>query len=325
MNIKTFNYNNLIKVVIGTVVAIGLCTLAFSGLTNSVKAAVVNKSEVIPTTYSATASDVKKSDVPKGYVKADYKVKLTESANKSTTKDISAEAAAELGVQDLWRLFGVDISGKTIEMTYHAVSSTQLRAQWLGMITVDKNLSYWFLVDAITGEHQTTGQNKYWSGDINVGFDSSLEKNPEKYTSLAKEVAEKYQLVPGKVLSAEYDGQGYIGNNDGSAKNPQIDLMVTSDKGQQAQLTFSRYNQEFLQVSYDRCVKDMKVFEEQCRKKALEESKNRMKAFDESKNKEDVTILHTDKDVEQITVKTGSRQVSGQQGSGGVSFSEQLP
>ena len=314
MNIKKFNINNLSRVVIGTVVAIGLCTLTFSGLTNSVKAAAVNKTEVIATTYSA-ATDTKESAVPQGYVKADYKVELTNSARRSTTKDMSAEAAAELGVQDLWRLFGVDMSGKTIEMTYQTVSPAQLRAQWKGIVTFDKNLNYWFTIDAITGEHQTTGQNKYWSGDINVDFDKSLEKKSEKYIYLAKEVAEKYQLVSGKVMSTEYNAQGYISNGDDSAKNPQIDLMVTSEKGQQAQLTFSRYNQEFLQVSYDSCVKDMKAFEEQCKKRTLEESKN----------KDNTPIIITNEDVEKITEETITKQVIGQQSSGGVSFSEVLP
>ncbi len=305
MSIKIFNRNNLSKVVIGTVVAIGICTLTFSSMTKSVKAAVVNKTEIIPTTYSTTASDAK--DVLKGYVKAAYKVTISKISCKTTKNDISAEAAAELGAQDLWRLFGVDMNGKTIEMTYHSVSSTQLRAEWLGMISVNKKLSYWFLIDAVTGECRNTSQDKYISGNINVGFDKELDKNPEQYTSLAKEVAEKYKLVSGKVVSAEYAGQGYIGNNDGSAKNPEIDILVTSDNGKQAQLTFSRYNQEFLQVSYDSCVKDMKAFEEQCRKKALEESEIRKKALEQSKNKGDSLIVITDDDIKKITEKTTTK------------------
>lgn len=263
MNIKTVDINNLKKIAIGTVAAIGICTLSFSGMTNSAKAAVVNKTESIPTTYSTTASNVNESKVPSGYVKTDYKVKISEYSVRPTAKDMSAEDAAELGAQDIWKLFGVDMNGKTIEMRYSAVSSVQPRANWEGVVTFDKNLNYWFTVDAITGEYGTTGQNKYWSENIDTGMDKALLKNAEQYTSLAKEVAEKYQLVSGKIVSAEYDGQGYTSNNDGSAKNSDIMIMVTSENGQQAQLIFSRYNQEFLQVSYDNCVKAMKAFEEQ--------------------------------------------------------------
>lgn len=294
MKFKKVNIKNLKKVLVGTVAAIGICTMSFIGITNSVKAVVVNKTEIISTKYSATDSTLKDSNVPNGYVKAEYQVVLSKYSAKTTSKDMSAQAAAELGVQDLWRLFGVDMNGKTVEMCYTAASSTQPRALWEGIITIDKNLNYWFTVDAITGEHQTTGQNKYWSSDINVGFDKSIEKNPDKYLTLAKEVTEKYKLVSGKVVSTEYIGQGYISNNDGSAKNPQIDIMVTSDNGQRAQLTFSSYNQEFLQVSYDSCVKDMKAFEEQCRIEALEQSKNG----------DVIDFVISDEDNEKITLKT---------------------
>jgi len=293
MNIKMTNGSNIKKVAIGTVAAIGICALSFSAMTNLAKAAVVNKTEVIPTTYSATVSNANESKVPSGYAKADYKVKISEYSSKPTEKDMSAEAAAELGAQDIWKLFKPDMSGKTIQMCYNAVTTTQPRAQWEGVITVDKNLNYWFSVDAITGEYQTTGQNKYWS-NTNADFDKALAKKTEQYTSLAKDVAEKYQLVSGKVVSSEYDGQGYSASSDLSAKNPEIFIMVTSENGQQAQLIFSRYNQEFLQVSYDSSVKDMKSQEEKIEKELAEKEKTQK----QKENTENFTpMLITQEDI----------------------------
>ncbi|MHB8063821.1 MAG: Rossmann-fold NAD(P)-binding domain-containing protein [Ruminiclostridium sp.] len=282
MNNKTDNVNDFKKVVVGTIAAIGICVLSFSGLTNSAKAALVNKTESIPTTYSSTASEVKESGVPKGYVKADYHVKLLEFSDKPTVKDISAEAAAEFGAQDLWRLFGADLNDKTIQMCYNVVSSDMPRAEWTGLINVNENLCYGFMVDAVTGEVCSTSKLKYWSGNISVDFSKEQLKNSEQYTSLAKEAAEKYQLVSGKVVSAEYDGQCYIANNDDSARNPEIFIMVTSDNGQQAQFTFSRYKKEFLQVAYDSCVKEMKAVE----KKLEEDIKKKQQTRKEQKNNE---------------------------------------
>ena len=299
MNIKLANDNKVKKVIIGTVAAIGICTLSFVGISQTVKAAAVNKTEVVPTTYSAIVSNVQDSNVPEGYVKANYKLELSKYSTTPATKSISAEAAAELGAQDLWRLFGVDMNNKTIEMCYQAVSPTMPRAKWEGIINIDKNLNYWFTVDAITGENNTTGQNKYWSGDINIDFNKTLDKNPEQYLSLATELAEKHQFVSGKVVAAEYESQGYSTNNDGSGKNSDIIIMVKSENGQQAQLLFSTYNQEFLQVSYDSCVKEMKAIEAQVK----EELEQRVKeeTLDKNKGADDSSKLIIDTVTKQIS------------------------
>ncbi|KNF09082.1 hypothetical protein CLPU_4c01280 [Gottschalkia purinilytica] len=264
--------SNLKKVVIGTVAAIGTCTLSFSGLTQSVKAEVVNKTKIIPTAYSSSVSKVKKSVVPLGYVKATYNVEIGEYSEKPTAKDMSAEEAAELGAQNLWKIFGVDLSGKTIEMTYSAATSDQPRAQWEGIITIDENLLYSFTVDSVTGEHRSTSQSRYWTGNINVGMDMDLVKDSSKYIALAKEAAKKYQLVSGQVVSAEYSSQSYISNDIG--KNPGISIIVKSDNGQEAQLTFSRYNQELLSVEFDSWVKEAKILEEKIEKELREKAAN---------------------------------------------------
>jgi hypothetical protein len=296
MDIKSSNTGNIKKIAIGTVSAIGICALTFSIFTNTAQSAVINKTESIPTVYQASSASIK-PNTPKGYVKASYKVKLAESARKSTAKDMPAKDAAEIGAQDIWKLFGADLNGKTIEMSYNQVTDTQLRAQWQGEINIKKNLSYWFTVDAITGENLTTAQNKYWPGNVNVGFDKALNSDPAQYRELASKVAEKYQLVSGKIISAKYDGQGYTANNDGTASNPDISFIVTSDNGNRAQLLFSRYNQEFLQVSYDSCVKEMEAFSKKMEDEQAKKMQDKAKQKDQKNNTNSTSelILQEDK------------------------------
>lgn len=260
MNSKMVNLSQLKKVALGTVALIGICALVFSGITQVAKASLVNQTKTIPTTYSTTVSHAKQHELPEGYVKAAYQVKLSEHSDKPSAKDMSMEEAAELGVQNLWRFFKVNLDGKTIEMSYSATSSFNPRAEWEGIILIDKIPSYSFLVDAVTGEYRSIMQLKYWSGDINIGMDTALLKNHEQYATLARETAEKFQLVSGKIVDVELYSQGCIRDDPGV--NPDITMMVQSDTGQQAHLTFSRYNQELLAVAYDAWVKDVKVYDE---------------------------------------------------------------
>lgn len=155
------------KVAIGTVATIGICALVFSGLTQSVKAAVVNKTDTIQTAYSSTAG--KESSVPPDYEKTAYQVKFQNSADKPTAKDMSGEEAAELGAQKLSKLFGVDLKGKTIEMSYIAATSDQRRAVWMGCVKYDKDLYYWFTVDAVTGEFYATEKSNQYTILIRTG------------------------------------------------------------------------------------------------------------------------------------------------------------
>ncbi|NLK52525.1 MAG: hypothetical protein GX295_08795 [Syntrophomonadaceae bacterium] len=274
MNWKTVNGSNLKQIAVGTVAIITICALTSCGLMQVAKGAIVNKTEIIPTTYPSTVSDARQYGVPTGYVKTAYQVKLADSTDKPTAKDMSAEEAAELGAQNLWRLFGVNMDGKTVEMTYRPATAVQPRAEWMGSVTFDENLDYWFVVDAITGEYRSTHKSKYWNENINTGMDKDLLNNHEQYTALAKETAEKYQLVSGQVVSVEYGSQGATRNAAG-AKNADITMMVKSDNGQQAQLTFSRYNQEFLSVEYDSWLKDAEELEKEITKEVRKKAQER--------------------------------------------------
>ena len=250
------NFTNLKKTAVGTILAVSICTLAFGVITQSVKASIINKTQIVPTKYSATENIIKKPNIPKGYVKANYKVKINESQSGLLTKGISGNKAAEIGASDLWRLFKADLNGKTIEMSYSPASDIVPSAYWMGIIKINENLTYIFSVDVVTGNCLDTGKERYWPADnIKTSMNLDLMKNCETYLSKAKELAKKYNLVSGKIVSSKYASQGY--NSSDYGKNSVIDVSVTSDTGQKAQLTFSTYNQEFICVEYDDLLKSI--------------------------------------------------------------------
>jgi hypothetical protein len=254
------------RLALETAAVIGICALVFAGVTQAAFSAATNQTATVPAAYSTPASNASSnSGIPAGYVKVDYKLQLGPYSSQPAVESISEEEAAERGARDLWRVFNLDLSGKTIEMTYNKVTSTQPRADWAGIVTIDKNLSYFFSIDAITGEVRGTHKDKYWNEGVNTGMDVSLLQNHSKYDALARTITEKYQFVSGKVTSTECAGQGFCTNPAG-AQNSDVNIRVTSENGQQAQLEFSRYNQEFLGVDYDCWVKEITLMEEQAQK-----------------------------------------------------------
>ncbi|MEN6328655.1 MAG: hypothetical protein ABFD18_20920 [Syntrophomonas sp.] len=276
MNIKTINFSQLKKTVLGTVAAIGICTLGFSGMSQVVEASAVNQTKTIPTKYSTAVNQAQPNQVPAGYVKAAYQTKLSEFSGQPGIQDLSMEKAAEIGAQNLWKFFGVDLTGKTIDMSYYTPTDSSPRAQWEGIIFINKVPSYSFSVDAITGEYRTVGQEKYWTGNINTGMDKELIENHGQYAALAKKVAEKFQVVSGQIVSVQYAGQGMSSFKDVGV-NSDISMIVKSDNGQQAQLKFSRYNQELLDVAYDPWVKEARAYEQQIEKEMQERAAKSVK------------------------------------------------
>ena len=86
-------------------------------------------------------------------------------------------------------------------------------------------------------------------------------------------MAAKFHLVAGQIVAAEYYGQGYTSFKSGV--NPDITMSVKSDTGQEAHLTFSRYNQELLGVEYDPWVKDAQVYEAQMEKEMQQSTRHK--------------------------------------------------
>ncbi|MDQ0178266.1 hypothetical protein [Bacillus chungangensis] len=252
------------KMVFGSVGAIAAATIVFSGISQTVKALEMSKTKAVPTSYSIPYTKPFNSNIPTDDVKKDYKIKFV-GQDQPTVNDMKMEEAAELVSKNLWRIFQVDLKGKTLDMTYYPISTTRLRPKWDVSVKINDLLAYHYTLDAVTGENLSTEKSVYHDADIREEMDinPNLLKNSQEYQELAKATAEKYQFVSGKVTSAEYEGQVYQANILG-AQNVTIIFRVKSDKGEVARLTFSRYNQELLSVEFNSWIEEfeLKVNEE---------------------------------------------------------------
>lgn len=247
------------KMVFGSVAAIAAATIVFSGIGQTVKALEMSKTKAVPTSYNIPYTKPFNSNIPKDDVKKDYKTKFVGPA-QPTVNDMKMEEAAELARKSLWRIFQVDLKGKTLEMTYYPISTTELRPKWNVTIEINDSLIYGYTLDAVTGESLSITKSVYHNdADITEEPDDLeiLKKSQEyqEYQELAKAAAEKYQFVSGKVTSVKLSGNGYVANTLGG-KNITITLEVKSDQGEVARLTFSRYNQELLTVEFNSWIEE---------------------------------------------------------------------
>lgn len=243
-----------------------LCTALLAGLTIPAMAAEGTGLEPLPisgsTAQQTTAVYSKKAQLPltapEGYQKKAYKVAddpLEYYQNKKAPKDaVSRDDAAERGAQMLWELFGLDMTGKTVYMGFDPGSESYPQPTWSGDVRdgnsrTPQDDDFTFTIDAVTGERLCAAMGRTISEKVNLGLDSALAKNPAAYLDLAKKAAEKHSILGEKIKTAEYNCQGYSGND------PDISIDVTGENGAAANLVFSRYDKALKAVSYPKDVK----------------------------------------------------------------------
>lgn len=254
MNKRVNRKKELTKMALGAFAAIGACAVLFNGITEAAMASEIGKVENVPTSYSSAMAEAAENTVPAGYTKADYQAVQDSLAyyndKKPSAKDLTLEAAAELGAQMIWEVFGTDLNGTTIYMGYNPGTDTFPRAFWSGDVRFGstrepEDTCYTFMIDAVTGERFTTSYGRTLDKDVPLGLDKELAKNPGVYTDLAKQITEKLNLVQGTIESATYNSQGYGGND------PDITIDVYGTSGLKASMTFSRYDQTLKGIGYD--------------------------------------------------------------------------
>lgn len=294
------------KIIAGAFAAIGVCAFLFGGLSDAVMAAELGKTAAVPTSYllkeeiseakPTISEDVtvstetletpaikelqeKKAD---NYVKGNYKV-VSDPLTKDSTpteKDLTQDAAAEIGARMLWELFGLKMKGATIYMSYNSGTETFPRAFWsgdvrLGNTRLPEDTCYTFIIDAVTGERFNAGYARTLEKEVSLDFDKKLMDNPGEYTELARKLAEELDIVDGKAASSEYGCQGYS-NND-----PDITIEVTGTNGDRALLSFSRYDQQFKGIIYDASLKISEPAEKASAMKASEKAQETLEALPE--------------------------------------------
>lgn len=241
------------KTILTVTAVIGTSTLLFMGILQAIIAAEYKKTNTIPTNYVGYIRDSMKTvqnSMPQGYKKANYTVGAIEAEyyrnQTPTSKDMNKEDAAEIGAQVLWGAFDASLEGQVIEMGYQQATDSLPRSTWYAKVMIDGKSSYYFSVDSVTGELFSLGRGDGAPIDENVPaeYDEALDKNPQEFVSLAKELAEKYNVINGEVKSVKYNGQGYSNNE------PTIFIDITGENGVIALLTFSRYGKELISIVY---------------------------------------------------------------------------
>lgn len=251
---------NILKLTAATFAIIGAGTILFNSAAEVTLAANNGKVEKVPTSYQV--ADSLETTVPK--VTEDDSAKVSSSVKKvnytlsmddlntgtPTDTDLTMEEAAEAGRQYLENIFGLDLEGAYVYMSYEPGTETFPRAFWVGDVLFEKeqkpeSTRWTYLIDAVTGELFNIGHDRQLDVTVPLGYDKALEKDYSVYAELARKKAEECKLIDGPIDRIEYNCQGSSGND------PTIAVNVIGKNGEILNMDFSRYDQMFLGLITD--------------------------------------------------------------------------
>lgn len=232
--------------------ASGIAAGAFSMAADMTARAGLNEVQKVPTSYQVpAAASLPVPEVVQEKEQTNYTVSMSSMNEETpTAADLSMEEAAAVGVKYLEDIMEMDAEGANVYMQYYGGTITFPRAFWSGDVRFGEEVltdedTWSFMIDAVTGELFNIGCTETLDVDVPLGYDSSLEENCDLYKELAREIAERCNLVGGAVEKVEYGSQGY------SSNNPDITMEVTGESGEMALISFSRYNQRPLGIIMD--------------------------------------------------------------------------
>ncbi len=250
---------NILKMTAATFAIIGAGTILFNSAAEMTLAANNGKVEKIPISYQVAGS--LKTTLPKvtengrnkesGSVKVNYTLSLDSlNTGTPTDTDLTMEEAAEAGRQYLGNLFGLDLEGAYVYMSYSPGTETFPRAFWSGDVLFQKeqkpeSTRWTYMIDAVTGELFNICYARQLDVKVSLGYDKALEKDYSIYAQLAKKKVKKCKLIDSPIERVEYNCQGYSGNN------PTIAVDVIGKNGEIVNMDFSRYDQTFLGLITD--------------------------------------------------------------------------
>lgn len=257
---------NILKLTAATAAIIGAGTILFYAASEVTLAANVGKVETVATTYrvpdsSETALPVREEkkekeeeqkaekQVEKGTV--NYTLSM-DSLNTGTPADtdLTMEEAAEIGAGYLKEIFGLDLDGAYVYMSYYPGTQTFPRPFWSADVLFEKEQkpesTRWdYMVDAVTGELFNISHGRQLGVNVPLGMDAALEKDYSQYAELAKKKVAECKLIDGSINRVEYNCQGYQCND------PTITVDVIGENGEIVNMTFSRCDQAFLGLITD--------------------------------------------------------------------------
>ena len=250
---------NILKLTAATFAIIGAGTILFNSAAEVTLAANNGKVVKVPTSYQV--ADSLETTLPKvtedgkdkesGSVKVNYTLSLDSLNNGTPTDtDLTIEEAAEAGRQYLGNIFGLDLEGAYVYMSYCPGTETFPRAFWSGDVLFQKeqkpeSTRWTYMIDAVTGELFNICYARQLDVKVSLGYDKALEKDYSIYAQLAKKKVKKCKLIDSPIERVEYNCQGYSGNN------PTIAVDVIGKNGEIVNMDFSRYDQTFLGLITD--------------------------------------------------------------------------
>lgn len=235
-------------------VVVGMFGGLFAAINNYALAANMDTVTTIPTTYQEYAGG---KEAATDYVKANYTVieTLPISPVNNYEYAISADEAAELGAQYLWDMFGIDLEGKVIQMTYYTDPSRAI-PYWDGNVfdseaqLEDDNafpeVEYTFSIEAITGaRNMATDDISFLNREPVIAYDET--KTLEYYQNHCEEFLEAAKIYAAKQMDyepvlAEFDDISVCypvlenGSDSALASYVLIVVMVTDVNGNQTQV-----------------------------------------------------------------------------------------
>lgn len=251
-----------IKMMASALALTGICSGLFYGVSSSVLAMELEKTETVPTVYptayqselSAQNQDRKAdSGVAKEPQAASYHLldDIAECYTKSTANDLTREEAAEIGIKLLEDKFDADLDGTYVYMGYCSGTETFPRAFWSGDVrmtdaerTPDDEV-YTFMIDAVTGEYFSLSHGKDIDANVPLGPDKALYKDSSAFQEVVKDYVEEKKLLRTSVSKVELNCQGYSGND------PSISFDVYGTDGERILITMSRYNKAIRGIGSD--------------------------------------------------------------------------
>lgn len=246
---------NISKLTAATFAIMGAGIILFNSATEIALIANNGKVEKVPTSYQI--SDSLQTVLPKaetkeeGNEKVNYFVSM-DSLNTGipTNTDLTMEEAAEVGSKYLENIFGLDLEGAYVYMSYSSGTETFPRAFWAGDVLFQKERNpestrWTYMIDAVTGELFNIGHDRPLDVSVSLDYDATLEKDYHLYAELAQKKIEECKLMDSPVDRVEYNCQGYSGNN------PTIAVDVIGENGEIVNMSFSRYDQMFLGLITD--------------------------------------------------------------------------
>lgn len=251
---------NILKLTAATFAIIGAGTILFNSAAEVTLAANNGKVEKVPTSYQV--ADSLETTVPKvtengrdqessSVKKVNYTLSMDDlNTGTPTDTDLTMEEAAEAGAAYLKKIFGVDLEGAYVYMSYYPGTETFPRAFWSADVLFQKEQTpestrWTYMIDAVTGELFNICHSRRLEVNVPLGYDKALEKDYSNYAELARKKVEEWKLIDSPVEKVEYNCQGYSGND------PTIAVNVIGKNGEIINMDFSRYDQTFLGLITD--------------------------------------------------------------------------